>query len=543
MKKLLRNMIICVPVLGILFSVSAFGQRTAQLRSILNNFKSYRYSNIFLFKLDDASVSAINPLLGTPEPKIGAAANRSKKKDEISELIDNGDDPLTDDDLKKKLNNDDREFIKYYYSYKQWQDGLFKKAYIVTTRFKAEEPFTIIGLLTSTNDDSRARLDECIDPPKKVYLTGELRRISSPDTNGVAKTLFEYLQRNITQNVSENITSEAQGLGDGFLIPRKVGDTKIVNEDDIQQYLRITEGQPQDYTAPNEVTVGLFDLLRYRRYEPVSTTMSSFGTAVDSSTPIIYNKWLPKYGVELRQGFEEINYPSLWSERLSLNVMWQSYKLGIILPGGGASKLAKDVFKTERTLTSAGFGASGNFDFPMKIVNQSGVFTLSSSYVFGDPVSNPVSTAAFNERLSYLPRFHVQGHYSFAINVDENHFFRFKLGGTFYMMEKWIEPIIRRPGKSDSTGKITPFLIDENEAIASISSRIEYMTVNNSVQWGTGVQYFDGAALGDLWMQVALTSDLHLRGEVKFFRTVFRDPKAWERESVFMPSIQFLVNF
>lgn len=533
-------MIICVPVLGILFSVSAFGQRTAQLRSILNNFKSYRYSNIFLFKLDDASVSAINPLLGTPEPKISSAANRSKKKDEVNEYIDNGDDPLVE---MKGLNNDDREYIKYYYSYRQWQDALFKKAYIVTTRFKAEEPFTIIGLLTSTNDDSRARLDECIDPPKKVYLTGELRRISSPDTNGVAKTLFEYLQRNITQNVSENITSEAQGLGDGFLIPRKVGDTKIVNEDDIQQYLRITEGQPQDYTAPNEVTVGLFDLLRYRRYEPVSTTMSSFGTAVDSSTPIIYNKWLPKYGVELRQGFEEINYPSLWSERLSLNVMWQSYKLGIILPGGGASKLAKDVFKTERTLTSAGFGASGNFDFPMKIVNQSGVFTLSSSYVFGDPVSNPVSTAAFNERLSYLPRFHVQGHYSFAINVDENHFFRFKLGGTFYMMEKWIEPIIKRPGKSDSTGKITPFLIDENEAIASISSRIEYMTVNNSVQWGTGVQYFDGAALGDLWMQVALTSDLHLRGEVKFFRTVFRDPKAWERESVFMPSIQFLVNF
>ena len=190
-------MIICVPVLGILFSVSAFGQRTAQLRSILNNFKSYRYSNIFLFKLDDASVSAINPLLGTPEPKISSAANRSKKKDEVNEYIDNGDDPLVE---MKGLNNDDREYIKYYYSYRQWQDALFKKAYIVTTRFKAEEPFTIIGLLTSTNDDSRARLDECIDPPKKVYLTGELRRISSPDTNGVAKTLFEYLQRNITQN-------------------------------------------------------------------------------------------------------------------------------------------------------------------------------------------------------------------------------------------------------------------------------------------------------------------------------------------------------
>jgi hypothetical protein len=543
MKKIMRNLIVCVPILGILLSVSAFGQRTAQLRSILQNFKSYRYSNVFLFKLDDASVSAINPLLGTAEPKMNPAANRSKKKDEVQEKIDNGEDPLDKTDGIKNPNNDDREYIKYYYSYKAWQDGLFKKAYIVTSRFKSEEPFEIIGLLTSTNDDSRARLEECIDPPKKVYLAGELRRIGSPDSTGIAKTLMEYLQRNISQNVSENITAEAQGLGEGYLIPRKVGDTKIVDEDNIQQYLRITEGQPQDYTSPNEVTVGLFDLLRYRRYEPINSNLSSLATSIDSTQPIIYNKWLPKYGVELKQGFEEINYPSLWSERLTLSVLWQSYKLGIILPTSGLAPLAKDMFGAERRLTSAGMGANASFDFPMKIVNQSGVFTLSSSYVFGNPTSNPIYTPDYNVNLTYLPRFHVQGHYSFAVNIDENHYFRFKLGGTFYLMEKWQERLLKTRAGKDSLAAIEPYVNDQNDGIASISGKIEYMTISNTVHWGTGLQYFDGSILGDVWMQVPLNNSLHLRGEVKFFRTVFRDPKAWEKESVFIPALQFIVNF
>ncbi len=543
MKKIMRNLVICVPVLGILISVSAFGQRTAQLRSILQNFKSYRYSNIFLFKLDDASVSAINPLLGIPEPKMNPAANRSRKKDDIQALIDNGDDPTQDDEMKKKLNNDDREYIKYYYSYRQWQDGLFKKAYVVTNRFRSEEPFEIIGLLTSTNDDSRARLDECIDPPKKVYLAGELRRIGSPDTTGVAKTLMEYLQRNISQNVSENITAEAQGLGDGYLIPKKVGDTKIVDEDNIQQYLRITEGQPQDYNSPNEITVGVFDLLRYRRYEPINSNLSSLAVSYDSTQPIIYNKWLPKYGVELKQGFDEINYPSLWSERLTLSVMWQSYKLGLILPSGGASALAKDIFGAERRLTSAGIGASANFDFPMKIINQSGVFTLSSSYVFGDPKSNQIYTETYGTSLTYLPRFHVQGHYSFAVNIDENHYFRFKLGGTFYLLEKWQERVLRTKGGKDSLAAIEQYVNDQNDGIGSISGKVEYMAITNTVHWGVSGQYFDGAGLADVWMQVPLTSSMHLRGEVKGFLTIFRDPKPWENKSIFIPGLQFIVNF
>ena len=63
-----------------LASMPLFAQQTAQIRSILNNFKSYRYSDVFLFKLDDVAVAAINPLLGVPEPKINSAANRSKKR-------------------------------------------------------------------------------------------------------------------------------------------------------------------------------------------------------------------------------------------------------------------------------------------------------------------------------------------------------------------------------------------------------------------------------------------------------------------------------
>ncbi len=74
----------------VITAVQLQAQQTAQIRSILGKFKSYRYSNVFLFQVDDGTVSAINPLLGVPEPKMNAAANRSKKKDQVQEAIDEG---------------------------------------------------------------------------------------------------------------------------------------------------------------------------------------------------------------------------------------------------------------------------------------------------------------------------------------------------------------------------------------------------------------------------------------------------------------------
>lgn len=579
----------------VITAVQLQSQQTAQIRSILGKFKSYRYSNVFLFQVDDGTVSAINPLLGVPEPKMNAAANRSKKKDQVQEAIDEGEVDVAGY-LKTNgggnMNNDDREYEKYYRLYTKWQDELFSRAYIVTTRFRTGEPFEIIGLLTSGNKEMVSKIDENIDPPKGIFLANDLQRVGSPDTLGIAKTLYEYLERKILQNDAENVTAEAQGIGeDATFLPQKYGTTYPINEDDIQQYLRITDGQPQEYDSPNELTIGLFDLIRFRHYGKLEE-FDEEGNLIpddaegDSTVKRIYNKNLPLYGVELRYGMPEINYPSLWSERMTLNVMWQSNKFGIVLPTNGWSSLATDVFSAQRKLTHAGLGIYGSLDFPIKLVNQGGVFNFNGSYVFGPAATNPVSTqfmfagrnasgqsdsASYRSLdLSYLPRFHAQAHYSFAVDIDRTAFFRFKLGATMYVIQRFAE--LEQQNGNDENGRpiyekknrqIDQYSYDDlstlnrfdqlkiaamnglqgSEVVAGLSGRIEFMNRSRTVPWGASMQFFDGSISGDVWAQVPVVNGFDLRIMAQYFQVALRDPKPWEEQTIVQPSLQMLFNF
>lgn len=579
----------------VITAVQLQSQQTAQLRSILGKFKSYRYSNVFIFQVDDGTVSAINPLLGVPEPKMNAAANRSKKKDQVQEAIDEGEVDVVaffKANGGGTMNNDDREYEKYYRLYTKWQDELFSRAYIVTTRFRTGEPFEIIGLLTSGNKEMVSKIDENIDPPKGIFLANDLQKVGSPDTMGIAKTLYEYLERKILQNDAENVTAEAQGIGeDATFLPQKYGTTYSINEDDIQQYLRITDGQPQEYDSPNELTIGLFDLIRFRHYGKLEE-FDEEGNLVpddaegDSTVKRVYNKNLPLYGVELRYGMPEINYPSLWSERMTLNVMWQSNKFGIVLPTNGWSSLATDVFSAQRKLTNAGLGIYGSLDFPIKLVNQGGVFNFNGSYVFGSAASNPVSTqfmfagrntsgqsdsASYRSLdLSYLPRFHAQAHYSFAIDIDRTAFFRFKLGATMYVIQRFAE--LEQQNGNDENGRpiyekknrqVDQYSYDDlstlnrfdqlkiaamnglqgSEVVAGLSGRIEFMNRSRTVPWGASLQFFDGSMSGDVWAQVPVVNGFDLRIMAQYFLVALRDPKPWEEQTIVLPSLQMLFNF
>jgi hypothetical protein len=589
--------LVVLPLLLIMVTntVELQAQQTAQIRSILGKFKSYRYSNVFLFQVDDQTVSAINPLLGVPEPKMNSAATRSKKKDQIQEAIDEGEADVAGY-LKTNgagnMNNDDREYEKYYRVYTKWQDELFSRAYIVTTRFRTGEPFEIIGLLTSGNKEMVSKIDENIDPPKGIFLANDLQRVGSPDTLGIAKTLYEYLERKILQNDAENVTAEAQGIGeDATFLPQKYGTTYPINEDDIQQYLRITDGQPQEYDSPNELTIGLFDLIRFRHYGKLEE-FDEEGNLIpddaegDSTVKRIYNKNLPLYGVELRYGMPEINYPSLWSERMTLNVMWQSNKFGIVLPTNGWSSLATDVFSAQRKLTHAGLGIYGSLDFPIKLVNQGGIFNFNGSYVFGPAATNPVSTqfmfagrntsgqsdsASYRSLdLSYLPRFHAQAHYSFAVDIDRTAFFRFKLGATMYVIQRFAE--LEQQNGNDENGRpiyekknrqIDQYSYDDlstlnrfdqlkiaamnglqgSEVVAGLSGRIEFMNRSRTVPWGASMQFFDGSISGDVWAQVPVVNGFDLRIMAQYFQVALRDPKPWEEQTIVQPSLQMLFNF
>lgn len=524
-------------------STTVYAQKTTEITAILNKFKNYRYSNvsIFSFREDDGSIQGLNMLLGPPEPILTEQAKAAKKKDEVESFV--LDPNSLDDKEQKKLLGDinNKAYYKYYSEKVEWERKQFKKAFIVTDRYKRGEPFKVFALLTQKTTESFYGLEQDLDPPSEIYLENALVKTAAPSGSSAA-TLYDYCKNQVIQENVVNVTSEAQGLdGSTTLIRKRYGVTNLVDEDNIQQYLRISEGQPQDYrTGGDELTIGLVDLIRFRHYEMMRDPAT--GEVIDST----YNKSLPKYGVELKYGLDEINYPSLWSERMTMSVMWQSYKMGIVLPTNGWSALTTDVFNIDRRLTNAGFGAYAGFNFPMKIVNQSGVFDLSTSYVFGDADFRPAPGTQNNNNLTgtaFLPRFHLQGHYSFAVNVDENSFFRFKLGGTFYSMENWV----KEARENRETGIVDTVVVqnkfDPDEQIGGISGKVEYMALSNTVPWGAGVQFFDGTILTNAWLQVPFNNQFSVKGEARMFRTVSRDPKPWEQASLFFPNLQFIVTF
>jgi hypothetical protein len=337
--------------------------------------------------------------------------------------------------------------------------------------------------------------------------------------------------------------------------------------------MRITEGQPMDYQYPNEVIVSLFDLFSYRRYEAeidpnsAATTYDRYDAAtgqtytydaatdelldsaqgnnvVDNPTGIVYNRSLPKYGIEMRYGLEGINYPSIWSERVAVNAIWGSSKLGVILPTRGWAGLSTS-FGQQRKLTSAGWGLNFALDFPIKIISKSGVFNFAGGYVFDK--ASPTEYKTFYDRTNaltdFLVRYDAQTHYSFAVNVDRDHFFRFKLGGTVYGVESWVDKDDSLNIDPNTNTFVKVFSKEATETVGGISGRIEYMATNNSTPYGIGLQYFDEAIMADAWLQVPITSYFAMRLDAKGFAPIFRDPRAWENKTVFIPTVRAIYNF
>jgi hypothetical protein len=565
--------------------------------------------------------------------EVSGQNNQSDDESDVSEGDKKEDNPLDDENnlLKQKaLFKNIKDSIEFEY-------GLIHDAYIITDRVQNSDTskMKILGFVgikrIHFEKDKDIKLDKvelCYNVKEQehieIFLHDDLEMKNIwVDSSGVIipnKTLYNYLENSVKQKEAVNITANAQGItSDIEFLPKKFGVTKAVAEDNIQQYLRITDGQPLDYKNDDELTVGIFDLIRYRHYGKLLTR----NNPEDERDPdsVIYNQYLPLFGAEIRYGLPEINYPSLWSERMTLNVMWQSNKLGIILPTNGWSNLSTSFFNQQRRLTNAGIGLYGSFDVPIKLINQGGVFNFNASYVFGDAKPNPINTSLTffgrtanqltdsnsyrNYEISYLPRFHAQAHYSFAINIDKYSFFRFKLGATAYMMQRFSE-LAKFAGKDSKTGKdiveTKNRLIDQysyndlsiynkydglaiaglsglnaTETIAGLSGRIEFMTntEEQTVPWGGALQYFDGSLSGDMWIQVpvygfskttkivqavtdstasadasASTTDasanpfaLSLRAQAQFYQTIFRDPRPWELQTVVIPSLQILMNF
>lgn len=547
--------IVLIAMMLVALSGVARAQQSTQVRNLLQRFKNWRYGMISVYKVGDEGglLSNLNIVLGPAEPELPDEAKSCKNKDDIEAYVLTGGEGMDEKEIKKYLSGPGcKAYERYYTLKKMWEDAQFKKAYVVTTRRQPNEPFQIIGFLTQKKTESYYGLKDDLDPPSDIFLESDLSKDLDEQklVNGVVKksreilqtsaaTLYQYLENQIIQGNLENVTPEAQGIGEeNIRFTRKTyGNTTAISEDETQTYIRITEGLPADYQNENEIIVSLADGISYRRYERPKADDGSTIVPDSGSVGPATNNNLPKYGVELRYGLEDINYPSLWSERMSLNALWGASRLGLVLPTSGWSSLASDLGAT-RTMTNAGIGINGSFDFPIRVVSQSGVFNVSASYVFDDAAKtdHQVFDADNRRFVDNLVRFHAAAHYTFAVRIDKDFMFRFRLGGTVYNMEQWGQRQL--PGDTAAS-----FAKLQSETIGGVSGRIDFMTTGWATPVGFSISYFDDTMLGLAWLQVPVMPEMAIRFDARIFTPVFRDARLWEREAIVLPSIRFVFNF
>ncbi|MGA0044885.1 MAG: PDZ domain-containing protein [Candidatus Kapaibacteriota bacterium] len=264
------------------------------------------------------------------------------------------------------------------------------------------------------------------------------------------------------------------------------------------------------------------------------------------------NQNLPVSGVELRYGLDQINYPSIWSERATVSYVYGDgtlgdAKLGVILPNGLWSNTASN-FATRRFTQPSYGGIATDLNFSTSLFKNSGVFNFGFSYVFGDATKSDFGThpGTLAELLTttpsndYLVRMTGRLQYTFALSIDEGFQFRFGLGPTMYIAETW--------STREDTLNPQEVLYEEidSETIFDFSGRIEFMSTSGRTPFGGSINYFDRTLGGNLYFQFPIVQSsalLALRLEGQWFWTAMRDPRPWEQSTVFIPTARIVWNF
>ena len=544
------------------------GAYDAKFKSALNSVMNYRYGDISVFNIEGELFLQIQNLLNPP-PNDSLKLEDRLREGNKGAIVDAVEAAITEeltsvDEINGFLGKDfspsevNSKEVQAYVQYKvelyRYNEDKFAKAYIVSTKYLrngSDDDLAVIALILTKAGRSK-HLENLGSVKNGVVLTrAELKKQAPPETEKIySDQLYGFLKDQILQNNVTNVTLAIQGIDDvdTRFVRQVFGNAVGIPEDDVQQYMKITNGIPVSYVGPNELTISAADLISYRRYRPDPTTklmkvMVMDSTGVESETEVevtTYNSRLAQYGFEVRYGLEDINYPTLWSERMSLNAVWSQARLGVILPTSGWADLATS-FGNARSMTSAGFGVNASLEVPIKIIAESGVFNFSGSYVFDDATGTDRKRkdSLLGTPFDFLVRFHANAQYTFAIRVDESNLFRFRLGGTGYSVERWFD----KDTVTSEGDQTTVFRKFDSKFIGGVSGKIEFMNTSWSTPLGASLQYFDEAVLGNVWLQIQASSNLGFRLDVNMFTPVFRDPRAWENSAVFMPSLRAILNF
>lgn len=542
-----------------------------KLESILSKFKNYRYSTVSLYRMKD--IKNVRKLIKEKDEaaNLGAKAGNTNSTDLLKDV-----DPAilsiieagvakneTSNDIARELTNKGflpPEKFEQIYSYYLAKSGPGVKpvsdVYVVTTRIPKDEvaPGAIIAAIIVYDDKGLlSKTIQNASSPTNIYTFPELKDFTLDPNEYGNENLYDLIMTSFYQGQVKDMTLEAQGIG-GFnrILPKKYGvtasllkDENQITAEDIQKFKRITDGQPNDIVDKfNEVVVSA-DIISWRHYDyPILN-----GYDYTDTLSHITNSTLPKFGLELKYGIEDINYPSFWSERMTLSAIWDIVKLGIILPTNGWSSITEDVFKAERKLTYGSAGIAGELDFPIRVIPKSGVFHLGMGYVFGDAAEgpkernlDPLTYKTNTDDNDYLVRFNGQLLYTFGVAVDEDFMLRFSLGGTVYTMEKWY---YQSTEDSLTRTRQIEYKKYKDEAVGGISGKVDFMVIKTSTPFGATLQYFDEGLYTNIWLQIPVVDNTFaIRLDGKAFVKAFTDtPHPWETSSVFIPMARFIVNF
>lgn len=295
---------------------------------------------------------------------------------------------------------------------------------------------------------------------------------------------------------------------------------------------------PGSVEYPYEVTVGTDVIASFMAYRMTQDTL-----------PVPEPAW----GAELRNNFDEINYPSIWGGRLTLNAVLENIKIGAVLPQirfGGNTVDSSGIGSSQQKIIG-GYGLAISGDFAAPVLNNSGLFNFYGSYTFSEANTDKIRLfESVNPELGYLIRYAFQGYYSFGFYADAaaKHLFRMKIGGTVYGVEGFsrrIDTLAEVTGE----GEEPPTLLQSEwtRSRGGISGRIEYMKGGQMVPWGAGVQYFDQSILANVWLQFAISRNLDLKLEGKYFTSFDGEERKishpWENPNLIVPSLSVRYHF
>jgi hypothetical protein len=553
-----------------------------KLESVLSQFKNYRFSTISLYKISE--IGEIRKLMKKQESiqvsaTLGAAGGGAdlealKKKvgedvyNFISESAKGGKSQraiASDIDQRGWAVPDDAILGQIYLASKTV--GTEKKlqyVYAVTTRIAADKtmPSTIIAVLTVEEDEDQLKEQLNNIGAKKIFTYPELKQEFDDNLKSEfgVNDFYELVLNAFRQGNVEDVTLEAQGIGTDimFAAPKAGNSASIIRSEsdisgtDIQSFLRVSNGEPEDITMKKNEVIISPDLISWKRYDYMIVDNDG---QKDTLSPIT-NINMPKIGVELRYGIEDINLPSLYSERMSVNFIWDNMKIGAILPTNGWSQLSNSLYKMDRKLTNAGLGINAQADFPFAIVPKSGIFSFKGSYVSGDaqPADYYSSSRKYlggydpntgepitnDPNRDYLIRYTAQLHYTFGISLDENYLLRFGLGAGVYGAETWFYDI-----KGEVPDAVKTYKMEESEMVGGISGRMDFMVKNIVTPYGISLQYFDEAITGDIWLQIPIVKNtFSVRLDAKtFIKLLDKDLHPWEPQNVFIPNVRFVMFF